>query len=184
MNIGTARWMQKNCTHDSTIVPGKLFARVDEGYKRRVAVGVITRSAPTNINSLSGTKRCAFLWDCIQNSLSNIEHKGDKIWRLDNNWKFEGNSLLFLDFSFGTFLNFLTTLRAIPHQNSQVRFWGSPALEAKSCCHSEVEMYKWSKLLKAMVQSPLKSPRSFRVFNTWIWILSYFRDSYSLISDI
>ena len=73
--------MQKNCTHDSTIVPGKLFARVDEGYKRRVVVGVITRSAPTNINSWGGTKRCAFqiLWDCIQNSLSNIEHKGDKI---------------------------------------------------------------------------------------------------------
>ena len=61
---------------------------------------------------------------------------------------------------------------------------GGAASEIESCRHSEAELCKLSKLYVAGVQSPLKGPGSFWVFNDQICILPHSRDSFSLIFDI
>ena len=61
---------------------------------------------------------------------------------------------------------------------------GGPASEIESCQHSDAELCKQSKLYAAGVQSPLKGPGSFWVFNDQICILPHSRDSFSLIFDI
>ena len=84
----------------------------------------------------------------------------------------------------------VATIRKLSHQEiSQVRIQdlvkgGAPASEAESCRHSEVESREQSEQSAAGVQSPLKGPGSFWVFNAQICILTHSRDSFSLIFDI
>ena len=61
---------------------------------------------------------------------------------------------------------------------------GGPASEAKSCWHSRAESCEWSELSMARVQTPLKGPGSFWVFDAQIWILPHSRDSFSVIFNI
>ena len=61
---------------------------------------------------------------------------------------------------------------------------GSPASKAESCWCSEAESCEQSEQSAARVQSPLKGPGSFWIFNAQIYILTHSRDSFSLIFDI
>ena len=61
---------------------------------------------------------------------------------------------------------------------------GGAGSEAESCQCSKVESHEQSEQFVAGVQSPLKDPGSFWVFNAQICILPHSRDSFSLIFHI